>query len=99
MMRIPYVIDNVEHRLSDVLNHLLREQPGRRLDIATASFSIRGFEHLRETLPGVRCFHRLVAEQPVDGATSGGAVFPLRRDPRAGRMPVPARGLRSGAGR
>jgi hypothetical protein len=31
----------VEHRLSDVLNHLLREQPGRELDIATADFSIQ----------------------------------------------------------
>ena len=44
MMRIPYVIDNVEHRLADVLNALLREQPGRELDVATAYFSIRGFE-------------------------------------------------------
>jgi hypothetical protein len=39
MMRIPYVIDNVDHRLADVLNHLLMEQAGREMDIATAYFS------------------------------------------------------------
>jgi hypothetical protein len=87
MMRIPYVIDNVEHRLSDVLKPLLREQPRRELEIATAYFSIRGFEQLRETLPGVRCFRLLLGDRPVDGATSGGAGFPLRQDPRAGRIP------------
>jgi hypothetical protein len=68
----------VEHRLSDVLNHLLREQPGRELDVATAYFSILGFAHLRETLPGVRCFRLLLGDQPVDGSTSGAAGFPLR---------------------
>jgi superfamily II DNA or RNA helicase len=71
MMRIPYVIDNVEHRLADVLNALLREQPGRELDIATAYFSIRGFEQLRETLPGVRCFRLLLGDQPADGVDVG----------------------------
>jgi hypothetical protein len=71
MMRIPYVIDNVEHRLADVLNTLLREQPGRELDIATAYFSIRGFEQLRETLPGVRCFRLLLGDQPADGVDIG----------------------------
>jgi hypothetical protein len=68
MMRIPYVIDNVEHRLADVLNGLLAEQPGRELDIATAYFSVRGFEQVRETLPGVRHFRLLLGDQPADGA-------------------------------
>jgi hypothetical protein len=36
MMRIPYVIHNAGYALSDVLNHLLSEQPGRELNIATA---------------------------------------------------------------
>ncbi len=71
MMRIPYVIDNVEHRLADVLNDLLAEQPGRELDIATADFSVRGFEQVRETLPGVRHFRLLLGDQPTDGVEVG----------------------------
>lgn len=42
-MRIPYVIDNREHRLADVLNELLRRFESRSMDIASAFFSIRGF--------------------------------------------------------
>jgi hypothetical protein len=30
-MRIPYVIDNEEHRLADVLNQVLAEHAGRSL--------------------------------------------------------------------
>ncbi len=33
---IPFVIDNDQYRLSDVLNRLLGESRGRPLDIATA---------------------------------------------------------------
>lgn len=38
-MRIPYVIDNEEHRLADVLNEVLAEHAGRSLDVATAYFT------------------------------------------------------------
>ena len=38
-MRIPYVIDNQTHRLADVLNSLLSDDEGKRLDIATAYFN------------------------------------------------------------
>ncbi len=40
-MKIPYVIDNKEHTLADVLNMLLKDHRGRSLDIASAFFSIR----------------------------------------------------------
>ena len=50
-MQIPYVIDNIEYRLADVLNTILQLEPGQHVDIATAYFSIRGFEQLRDTLP------------------------------------------------
>ena len=50
-MRIPYVIDNLETRLVDVLNTLLSRQPGQQVDIATAYFSVRGYELIREALP------------------------------------------------
>jgi len=49
--RIPYVIDNIETRLADVLNYLLQRQSGQQVDVATAYFSIRGFEQVRTTLP------------------------------------------------
>ena len=35
-MRIPYVIDNQQHRLADVLNEVLAEHTGRSLDVSTA---------------------------------------------------------------
>lgn len=40
MSVIPFVIDNDQHRLSEVLNALLAESSGKPLDIATAYFSV-----------------------------------------------------------
>jgi hypothetical protein len=54
VMRIPYVIDNIEYRLADVLNYLLQREQGQQVDVATAYFSIRGFAQLRDTLPLIR---------------------------------------------
>jgi hypothetical protein len=45
------MIDNITHRLADILNDLLGRQAGQQVDIATAYFSIRGFQQLRATLP------------------------------------------------
>lgn len=42
-MNLPYVIDNQNHRLSDILNGLLAEHKGRSLDVATAYFTVGGF--------------------------------------------------------
>ena len=42
-MRIPYVIDNQQHRLADVLNEVLAEHTGRSLDVATAYFTVTGY--------------------------------------------------------
>src|SRR5690554_960397 len=69
-MRIPYVIDNIEHTVASVLNQLL-QQEGRKLDIATAYFSIRGFQHIRDTLPGVRGFRLLLGDEPQGGQDVG----------------------------
>ena len=55
-MKIPYVIDNISTRLADVLNTLLSHQPGQQFDVATAYFSIRGFQQVRYTLPTVGRF-------------------------------------------
>src|SRR5262245_51700771 len=70
-MRIPYVIDNIEHRLADILNTLLQREYGQRVDVATAYFSIRGFEQLRDALPSVRHFRLLLGDKPLEGEDIG----------------------------
>lgn len=63
-MRIPFVIDNLSHRLGDVLNDLLAREAGQELDIASAYFSIRGFEVLQPSLNDVRGLRLLLGSQP-----------------------------------
>ena len=70
-MRIPYVIDNIDHRLADILNELLGRQSGQRVDIATAYFSIRGFQQLRATLPSVHRLRLLLGDKPLGGEDIG----------------------------
>lgn len=70
-MHIPYVIDNIETRLADILNALLTRQPGQQVDIATAYFSIRGFQQVRASLPGVRSLRLLLGDKPLDGEDIG----------------------------
>ena len=69
--RIPYVIDNISVTLAGVLNQLIAEQGGRQLDIATAYFSVHGWELLRDTLPSVRHFRLLLGDQPSVGEDVG----------------------------
>ena len=71
MNRIPYVIDNIAVKLADVLNDLLAGQPQPQMDIATAYFSVRGFELVRTTLPGVRHFRLLLGDNPQDASAVG----------------------------
>jgi hypothetical protein len=70
-MRIPYVIDNIEIRLADVLNDLLQRGQDQQVDVATAYFSIRGFELLRHTLPGVRQLRLLLGDKQLEGEDIG----------------------------
>lgn len=70
-LRIPYVIDNLETRLADVLNDLLRRQSGQQIDVASAYFSIRGFEQVRSTLPDVHHFRLLLGDKPLEGEDIG----------------------------
>src|SRR5688572_12622409 len=77
-MRIPYVIDNIDNRLADVLNYLLSQQPGQQMDVATAYFSARGFEHVRDTLPNLRHFRLLIGDEPHQPGDIG-----LRPDSKA----------------
>ena len=43
MIRIPYVIDNQEYRLADILKGILATHQGRSLDAASAYFTVGGF--------------------------------------------------------
>jgi superfamily II DNA or RNA helicase len=70
-MQIPYVIDNIEVTLAAVLNYLLQRETGQQLDVATAYFSVRGFEQVRATLPNVRRFRLLLGDNPQDGEAIG----------------------------
>jgi len=79
-MNIPFVIDNIEVRLGNVLNHLLASHPAAEFDVATAYFSIRAFEQLRATLPGVGRCRLLLGDEPGVPADVG-----LRQDPASRR--------------
>jgi hypothetical protein len=70
-MKIPYVIDNKKHTLADVLNSLLKDHSGRSLDIASAFFSIKGFELLRENLENLGSFRLLLGLEPKTGLNIG----------------------------
>ncbi|MFQ5593612.1 MAG: helicase-related protein [Anaerolineae bacterium] len=70
-MKIPFVIDNIHVTLAGVLNHLLGQRPGQQLDIATAYFSIRGYQQLRQTLPAVAGMRLLLGDSPAEGVDIG----------------------------
>jgi len=70
-VRIPYVIDNEEHRLADVLNQVLAEHAGRSLDVASAYFTVGGYAQVRERLAALGSFRLLLGAEPVHGVDIG----------------------------
>ena len=68
---IPYVVDNQNHRLADVLSDVLSEHVGKSLDIATAYFNVQGFKLLQHGLQGLGSFRLLLGDEPEDGAALG----------------------------
>lgn len=70
-MRIPYVIDNYEHRLADVLNEVLAAHSGRSLDVASAYFTVGGYGVVRERLANVGSFRLLLGAEPMHGEQIG----------------------------
>ena len=54
-----------------MLNDLVQRAQGHQVDIATAYFSIRSFELLRHTLPGVRHFRWPLGDKPLEGEDGG----------------------------
>ncbi len=70
-MTTPFVIDNQQHTMADVLNALLAEHNGRSLDIATAYFNVGGWQLLREGLSGLGNFRLLLGDEPEAGLDVG----------------------------
>ncbi len=77
-MSIPFVIDNQEHRLGDVLSTLLAQTTGKPLDIATAYFTVSGYRLLKDGLHKLGAFRLLLGAEPHAGPEVG-----LRPDPKA----------------
>ena len=79
-MRIPYVIDNrdEDRSLRHVLRGLLVEHTGKSVDVATAFFSIRGFELLADRLEELGSFRLLLGAEPASGSDVG-----IHLDPRS----------------
>ncbi len=59
-MPVPFVIDNVSHRLADTLKELLAQSPGKPLDIVTAYFSISGYRLIQDGLHKLGAFRLLL---------------------------------------
>ncbi len=51
-MTIPFIIDNQQYTMADVLNQLLAEHRSRSLDIASAYFNAGGWHLVRTGLDG-----------------------------------------------
>ncbi len=70
-MPIPFVIDNAERRLADVLNELLSASEGKPLDVVTAYFSVSGYRLVQEGLDRLGAFRLLIGSDPQSGADLG----------------------------
>ncbi len=71
MRSIPYIIDNRKHQMVDVLNDILSDHEGRSLDIATAYFSISGYDLLRENMDMLGSFRLLIGSEVEKGSQVG----------------------------
>ena len=71
MARIPYVIDNDQHKLADVLNQVLEDHADLAMDVATAYFNIRGYGLLREKLRDLGSVRLLLGAEPRTGEDVG----------------------------
>src|SRR5258706_7821232 len=70
-MHIPFVIDNQQHKMADVLNTLLHHYKGQSLDIATAYFNVGGWQLLCDGLNGLGTFRLLLGDEPEAGFDLG----------------------------
>jgi len=55
-MMIPYIIDNQNYKLADILNSIIEKHTGQSMDVVTAYFNIQGYNLLKEGLSGLGSF-------------------------------------------
>src|SRR5256714_6502321 len=70
-MTVPFVIDNQQHKMANVLNDLLRHHKGHSLDVATAYFNVGGWQLLHDGLNGLGNFRLLLGDEPEAGSDLG----------------------------
>lgn len=70
-IHIPYVIDNQNHRLADILTGILQEHVGRSLDAASAYFTVGGFGLLQRGLERLGNFRLILGAEPTTGEQLG----------------------------
>src|SRR5436305_4264090 len=70
-MTTPFVIDNQQYKMADVLNDLLHRHRGRSLDVATAYFNVGGWQLLRDGLNGLGNVRLLLGDEPEAGSDLG----------------------------
>jgi superfamily II DNA or RNA helicase/HKD family nuclease len=70
-MIIPFVIDNQQYTMAEVLNGLLAEHRGRSLDIATAYLNVGGWQLLRTGLEELGNLRLLLGDEPETGLDLG----------------------------
>jgi len=70
-MKIPFVIDNRDYILANILNDLLKQYQHRSLDIASAFFTVSGYRLLREGLENIGSFRLLLGAEPTTGENIG----------------------------
>ncbi|HQU46835.1 MAG: hypothetical protein B7Z73_11230, partial [Planctomycetia bacterium 21-64-5] len=70
-MPIPFVIDNQQHRMADLLNDLLAQSARKPLDVATAYFAISGYRMVKDGLHQVGAFRLLLGAEPQSGSDIG----------------------------
>ena len=68
---IPFVIDNQQQRMRDVLNSLLVRHQGHALDIATAYFNVGGWQLLQDGMNGLNSLRLLLGDEPEVGMDLG----------------------------
>jgi len=70
-VKIPYVIDNQEHVLRDLLVEILEAHGERSLDVATAYFTVGGYGLIKDGLEGLGNFRLLLGAEPQSGDQVG----------------------------
>jgi len=70
-MHIPFVIDNQQHKMADVLNTLLQQHNSHSLDIATAYFNVGDWHLLHKGLEELGNFRLLLGHEPEAGFDLG----------------------------